>query len=374
MSILGLQQRRREVGRLRLGTKAKSGAPKRLETWRLTSSHSDLIEAAAAQYGGVMAPWDEQWEVITETDTLPVVVPAQDIDPRLELWSAGGLNRHCDGEVCWVAEKGGVMVEQPCMCQELAERECKPHTRIKFQLWELPEALGVWGFNSTGWNVASELVPDAQMLAGRMVPVDLRIEQRVSKKKGEVTHKFAVPVLSTSISLAQLMGGGGAVGNSDGLTLPTSTITALPSPKNVVEVLPPERKGDSVVGELAAESALEGGEAEPGAAPRHATGKAQVSDLVTRIEEQAWVDLMIELEQEPHPRAKMDDKEVPLRSLFRRMEQVGLWEKNEEGVDALHQALRVRGWAHIGDMVSTELTVFTADTWEAARRAVKEAE
>ena len=367
MRILDVQQRRRQVGRLRLGTKGPKGEPKRLETWRLTSPHELLIDAAAEQYGGNPQPWGDQWEVITETKTIPVIVPTQDIFTRYELWASGGKQRHCDGNLCEVAVKDG-MVEQDCLCDP-DQRECKPYTRIKFHLIEIREAFGVWGLTSTGWNVASELAYDAQMVAGRMVPVDLRIEQRESKKKGQPTHRFAVPVLSTSISLAQLMGGGGA-GDGTGLTLPTSTVTALPSPLDVVEVLPPMEKGEptsiSTVGEVIEET---------GAAPlpQVTRGMSNITDMVERVEERAWVDLLVEVESPPSPAATMDTIEVALRSLFRRMGQVGLW-PDRDGVDALHQSLRKRGMKHVGDMRKSELVKFTEKAWEAAQSAIKEAE
>ena len=57
MPILTLQRQMRELGRIRTGIQvagANGGRkrPSKLETFRFTSASRDLVEAAAAAYGG----------------------------------------------------------------------------------------------------------------------------------------------------------------------------------------------------------------------------------------------------------------------------------------------------------------------------------
>jgi hypothetical protein len=69
MRILDLQQRAREIGRLRLGA-MKGGRPVSLDTWRFTSTNQEFIQWCATTYGGEATPWQspagDAWEVITE--------------------------------------------------------------------------------------------------------------------------------------------------------------------------------------------------------------------------------------------------------------------------------------------------------------------
>jgi hypothetical protein len=73
--------------------------------------------------------------------------------------------------------------------------------------------LGVWRLDTQGYHAAIELqgaVEVIQMAAGRgqMLPAQLRLEQRMTKRPGQGTRRFAVPVLDIEISPAQLLGGG----------------------------------------------------------------------------------------------------------------------------------------------------------------------
>ncbi len=82
-TLIGIQRRLAEVGRIRIGQKVPTSGektrPEKLTTFRLTSPDRRRIEQAAGMYGGRPEPWTapagDQWEVVTETDTLDVVVP-----------------------------------------------------------------------------------------------------------------------------------------------------------------------------------------------------------------------------------------------------------------------------------------------------------
>jgi hypothetical protein len=108
MAILSLQRRLAEVGRIRLGkqveTKRGGKRPAALDTFRLTSADRARIDEAAKLYGGTVTKWEApsgipNWEVVTQADKLPVVVPpsAMAFSQHYELWSAGGCQRRCDG-------------------------------------------------------------------------------------------------------------------------------------------------------------------------------------------------------------------------------------------------------------------------------------
>lgn len=209
MTIIALQRRLAEVGRIRIGQKAPKGNPQKLTTFRLTSADRKRIEQAAGLYGGRPGQWDapagRQWEVITETDALDVIVPPSDMafSQAYELWSAGGCQRRCDGAQESISDK-------PCLCDP-DNRDCDIHTRLSVMLRDLP-GLGVWRIDTSGYYAAVELsaaVDVIQMAAGRgqMLPARLRLEQRQIKRPNETVKRFAVPVLDIEVSPAQLLAG-----------------------------------------------------------------------------------------------------------------------------------------------------------------------
>lgn len=223
MPIITIQRRLREAGRIRTGTKGPKGNPVKLQSLRFTSADLSAIEAVARLYGGevkkwVGAPVGEQFEVITEATSIPVVVPAAEMSfsQFMEMWSGGGCQRRCDGE-------RELIKDTPCLC-DADEPECKPTTRLSVMLPEL-ETLGTWRLESHGWNAAAELKGAVELVqaAGLFIPADLRLEQRQSKREG-TTRNFAVPVLDLRVSVAQL-----ASGVSDRPTLTPVAAPALPA-------------------------------------------------------------------------------------------------------------------------------------------------
>jgi hypothetical protein len=211
--IIDLQRRLAEIGRIRIGQQVPSGngkRPSKLSTFRLTSGDRNRINQAADLYGGKPQEWDapagKQWEVITEAEALNVVVPPGDMafSQFYELWSGGGCQRRCDGNFESISDG-------PCLCDP-DERECKIHTRLSVMLRDLP-GLGVWRIDTSGYYAAVELqgaVEVVQLAAGRgqMLPAQLRLEQRMVKRPGSQTKRFAVPVLDIEVSPAQLLSGG----------------------------------------------------------------------------------------------------------------------------------------------------------------------
>lgn len=211
MPILTLQKSMRRLGRIRMGSQvATTGGktrPNKLETWRLTSPSAELLEAAAAMYGGQVAEWagspnGKQFELFTESDSLEVVIPPGDMafSQWFELWSGGGCLRRCDGQT-------EITSGEPCMCPADPEarlaaaqkgQACKPTTRLFVIQPRLPD-VGLWHFESHGFYAATEIpgtinVIRAASANGMLVPARLRIEQRTVKRDGK-TNSFAVPVI-----------------------------------------------------------------------------------------------------------------------------------------------------------------------------------
>lgn len=212
--ILNIQQQQTEVGRIRLGVLIPNADPKKrarpakLDRLRFTSPRRTLIETIAARYGGTVQPWQppkgsQQWEVITKTPEVPVLVPPQDPSQSqwLELWSAGGCQRRCDG----VTEK---ITNTACMCDP-AKRDCTMHTRLRVMLEDIP-GLGAWRVDTGSYYAAVELPGVASLLAMAQgaIPAMLVLEQRTVTRDGK-TMNFAVPVLHVDeITPRQLMAGG----------------------------------------------------------------------------------------------------------------------------------------------------------------------
>lgn len=217
MAIIDLQRRIAEVGRIRIGQQVPVASgrgkgktrPTKLDTFRLTSPNRTRIEQACRLYGGDVKEWEapagKQFEVITKTDVLPVIVPPSDMafSQWYELWSGGGCLRRCDGATDSIGD-------QPCICDP-DNRECDIHTRLSVMLRDMP-GLGLWRIDTSGYYAALELQGAVDVMrmaaaAGTMLPAQLRLEQRMIKRADEQTKRFAVPVLDVEISPAQLLGG-----------------------------------------------------------------------------------------------------------------------------------------------------------------------
>lgn len=215
--LLGIPQRWRELGRIRLGTKNEKGFPTKLASWRLTSPNKVMIEEAADLYGGTVNPWARdgasEWEVITTTDTLDVLIPPVPASFRQswELWTANGCQRDCDG----ITDRKGAM---PCQCpadidqrREMAQKgnACKPITRLAVVLPQM-SGLGIWQLSTTGRNAAGEFAALAPILRQAMrksitFRCSLRLEQRSVKLEGKPRQDFVVPVVDIPVKLGMIL-------------------------------------------------------------------------------------------------------------------------------------------------------------------------
>lgn len=312
MAILDLQRRLREAGRIRLGeqitTPNGKTRPAKIDRFRITSQNQQAIQAIAGLYGGECKPWDgapvgPQWEVFTEANAIPVVVPpsAMAFSQFYELWSGGGCVRRCDG-------LNELLSDEACLCDP-ENRECKATTRLSVILHEL-EGMGTWRVETHSYYAASELAAIVDVIqmagqAGRLLPATLRLEQRQVKRivKGKpVTLNFAVVGLDVGMTPTEL--GATARGALGVATAPQSpgvdgwrpvdqsALPAAPEPSvaSVVDAPAPARKARSNAAEPlrstglrprtrdeiaatppasagAVEDAAEGGEPEPTPAP-----------------------------------------------------------------------------------------------------------
>lgn len=213
MPILDIQQRLREIGRIRMGDKVSTGGdktrPNRLDKFRLTSADRTALEAAAICYGGEVRPWAAekgQFELYIQAEEIPVVVSPIPVDQWLEQWSAGGCTHRCDGCV-------NQITDEDCSCDrenptDKKAHPCKPTTRVSLMLPDLP-SLGVWRLESHGYYAATELPTSVQLLrqgaqSGEYIPATLAIEQRKVVRKGE-TKIFPVPVLRLRRVLSEML-------------------------------------------------------------------------------------------------------------------------------------------------------------------------
>lgn len=278
MGIIDVQHRMRELGRIRLGEKGPKGQPQKLSTFRLTSPSELLLKHASGRWGGIPQPWEgapgegAQYELVTETDELEVYVPQQDVGNRqlLELYTKGGVQRRCDGEV-------ELMSGKPCLCDP-SERACSPTTHVVFILPQIPD-VGVWRLTTHGWNAAAELPGTVDLLVGlaaegALPAATLVLETRTSVVDGKTMH-YPVPVLRVPYSLAELQQGGipvlqgGTVMGKPALDaggrgeLPADASFTTGAPLGEQPALPPSGGGDMVSAESAEPLSSVGHETSP---------------------------------------------------------------------------------------------------------------
>lgn len=223
MPILDIQRRARELGRIRIGMKEtftkrngeQGTRPAKLDRFRLTSASRPLLDKVAELYGGTVSEWtpaggSPQWEVITGSARLPIMVPPQPISQWYEFWTRAGCQHRCDGRT-------NVLTDEPCNPEDPKHIEAvkKPTTRLNVVLRDV-EGIGVWRVETHGFNAAVELPDVAEFLAqaGGYVNGWLALEQRTSVEQtdqGPKTRHFMVPIIEIDVTPAQLMAGGGRV-------------------------------------------------------------------------------------------------------------------------------------------------------------------
>lgn len=235
MPIIDLQRRLARTGAIRLGnmiTKLNQDGtpalnargnpiqfPAKLDTFRVTSPHRDIIESVAEQHGGTVAPWHGQhgpeWEVVTETRKLPILVPPQHIDTNYEAWGKNVRTRLCDGarerlrgkpclclqwdnhkhlygrdnhcKLCgisqkWVGEPHTHQPDETGKCHICgAGRICKPTTRLNVMIQKIP-GIGVFKVESHGFTAAEELPALSEMIKSAPMPLPATLGMRYEER------------------------------------------------------------------------------------------------------------------------------------------------------------------------------------------------
>jgi recombination directionality factor gp3-like protein len=316
-TALGIQRRLLEVGRIRMGDKGSKGEPRKLNHWRLTSRSRAILEAAARIYGGTVRPWegapDEgQWELLTTSDTIDVMVPptVAAYSQFFEEWSGGTCNLRCDGRIEQISGKA---------CDHGDHADMRVTTRVSVILPKLP-GLGVFRLETHGWNAAATLPSSLELIGavGRWVPAVIRLEHRSSRTrddKGKVlTRRFVVPVIDlVAATFGDMLAMGQATdeypelgGGPGSLALPPGPSQPRGGTRVARPDMAPEPPLEDEAPPLATSAAATGGfpvaeddvfAAEPAAEADPATTQP-VDDLVERIREAA---LGSGLEGEPSP-------------------------------------------------------------------------
>lgn len=222
--IITLQRQARELGRLRTGT-FNGKYPQRSNTWILTSHSRDYIEAAAAEWGGDVEPYQpqgngaSQWRVITEARAIPAILPPGDpLSQSYEVWSRGGCARRCNGEYeqindrpCFCLAQWGENFHQVTPGRSVDEQPCQMTTRLSVILPDMPD-LGSWRLETKSYYSASELAATVDVLKGQlgtaaMVPVALRIEQRTRVAQGKTKQYPVIAMELRGATAGQVMAG-----------------------------------------------------------------------------------------------------------------------------------------------------------------------
>ena len=196
MSIINLQRRLVERGRIRIGgERTGRGAGKRLENFRITTPDRETADAVAEVYGGSVTEWASpsgtQSQVYTEKPLKVTLVPIGQTGTQwMELWSGGGCVRRCDGETEQITDK-------PCLCQGEDNPQCKPTTRLQMMMWGVP-GWGTFLLTTGSYYAATEMVTLIELAerahaAGIEISGTLVIEQRRVVRAGQ-TKQFPVPV------------------------------------------------------------------------------------------------------------------------------------------------------------------------------------
>lgn len=371
MPVDDVAPRFRELGRLKFGEDL-GDRPAQLHTWRLTSPHRDLIEAAAEAYGGIPSATDTGHQVTTNTAALDVLVPPQDLTAGqfYELWTAGGLQRRCTGSALVElddTEPDGFRRVAPCLCDEenAARRACKITTVLRVLLPQLPD-LGVWRLVTRSGYAAAELPPAvAAVMAytgpGGLAAAVLGLEARSTKRPGEPRKDYVVPVVRTRSTLAQLASGhpsqpeslpglgAEAAATVDGLTPRAHSTSADGRPASTAQIGPqaPQIRPES---DRAAPEGPEAG-----------------SERYRRFEPLAA--FLAESDAAQLPQAAESLVEV-LTQLERRMVAAGLWDERSLAASA-ERHLAGQDWRDPGAVLTPRLRTFTQLAFIAATSALE---
>lgn len=268
MKIANLPVKYPEIGRIRLGIQEEGKRnPTALDRFRFTSADEMVIKAVASLYGGETRKWDKQFEVVSDSNSLDILLPADPIFAAYEKWGSGGNQRRCDGERCMVpvqSPDGGYIDEVDCLCDTEGkvpgeDRDaCNITVRLKVVLPRVP-GFGIWMMTTGSIYAAMELPAQVGLIesirrgAGVNIPCDLVLEYREEKRTYEkYARKYHVPVLRVresverlTASLAQPLGPSRSLAPVTSLDLPAPGAAPPATVRRAVEELPPEGQEDT---------------------------------------------------------------------------------------------------------------------------------
>lgn len=243
MPIIDLQQRMRQIGEIRIGhvvpTKSGKTRPEKLSKFRFTSPSEQILADVANEYGGKVEPWTpanggpQEFEVYTDTNRLPVVIPPMAVTQWYELYQGSKCVRRCDGRT---EQKS----DRPCLCDP-ENRDCAITTRLNVMLRDVGP-IGYWLLTSRGYYAAVELPPIAELLArgGGNVPGFLGLEERreIHEKPGggTETRRFMVPTLDIGITAGQALQGSSG-GGQMAVEAPQPAAAAIAAPRPGYEAM-----------------------------------------------------------------------------------------------------------------------------------------
>lgn len=243
--IIGESRARLPVaGRIRIGIRSGK-AMKAIDRFRFTTPDKDLIDAIAAAYGGEVKPWSDpkanpqnQYEVITTVNRIPIVLMPNSISQWYEQWTGGGRARRCTGAECWLPGKEEPV---PCLCRASGELACRKQTRVSVILPDFPMR-GVWMLATKSKNADHEMRGMTEVLYALarvpLVRAELSVEARTQMQEGKRSH-FVVPVISIPESPMSVVNGQASLAGLSAGELPSGgslgDLPALPAPAASVD-------------------------------------------------------------------------------------------------------------------------------------------
>lgn len=202
LPIISRQRALSQVGEIRCGGEKKTNAPgAKLDAFRLTSQHKEILEKAAELWGGDVQQWaspaGDAYQLYTTASSLPcMVIVGYSLNRQYELWEgATKCVRRCDG----IEEQ---MSGGPCLCNAEGVDRCDTVTRLMVMLPETGTSLG-WRLRSIG-EIAADELDGAMMVAEKLaagrafVPAVLRLTHRRSVSGGQ-TKRWVTPVLDFNL-------------------------------------------------------------------------------------------------------------------------------------------------------------------------------
>jgi hypothetical protein len=218
MPILDIQKRARELGRIRIGHQGTAtGHPPREARpvpphLRLRpSSRRSPSSTAARSASGPPGGGTQQWEVVTDSTRLPIMVPPQPVTQWYEYWTGGGCQHRCDGRT-------NVLTDEPATPRTRPQggpREAHhpPQRRPPRRRGHRGLAPGDPRLERRGRAPRRRGVPrPGRRLRQRLALARAaHVEGEVRPTRAAEDRHFMVPIIEIDVTPAQLMAGHGRV-------------------------------------------------------------------------------------------------------------------------------------------------------------------